>query len=97
MSDVEETIKRIHGHPGVMGLLVMNEDGIPIKSTLDNATTVHYCNLIANLTHKARGVVRDIDPTNDLCFVRVRTKKHEIMIAPDKEFTLVVVQNPSTS
>ena len=33
---------------------------------------------------------------NDLTFLRIRTKKHEIMIAPEKEFTLVVVQNPNS-
>ena len=32
---------------------------------------------------------------NDLTFLRVRTKKHEIMVAPEKEFLLVVVQNPN--
>ena len=29
-------------------------------------------------------MVRDLDPTNDLSFLRVRTSKHEIMIAPGK-------------
>jgi len=38
--------------------------------------------------------VRDLDPTNDLTFLRVRTKKNEIMIAPEKDFTLMVIQNP---
>ena len=56
--------------------------GIPIRSTLDNATTVQYASLIQQLTTKARSTVRDLDPTNDLCFLRVRTQKHEIMIAP---------------
>jgi dynein light chain roadblock-type len=32
---------------------------------------------------------------NDLTFVRIRSKKHEIMIAPDNGFILIVVQNPS--
>tara|TARA_Y100000780_G_scaffold127943_1_gene115201 strand:+ start:115 stop:390 length:276 start_codon:yes stop_codon:yes gene_type:complete len=31
---------------------------------------------------------------NDLTFLRVRTTKNEVMIAPDKEFMLIVVQNP---
>lgn len=32
---------------------------------------------------------------NDLVFLRVRSKKHEIMIAPDREYVLVVIQNPA--
>ncbi len=33
------------------------------------------------LTHKA--------------FLRLRSKKHEIMIAPDKDYILIVLQNPA--
>lgn len=69
--------------------------GIPVKSTLDNSTTVQYAGLMSQLSDKARSVVRDLDPGNDLTFLRVRSKKHEIMVAPDKEFILIVIQNPS--
>ena len=58
--------------------------GIPIRTTLDNSTTVQYASLLHKLTVQARNVVRDTDPTNDLTFLRVRSKKHEIMIAPGK-------------
>jgi dynein light chain roadblock-type len=68
--------------------------GIPIKSTMDNTTTVQYSGLISQLSDKARSVIRDLDPSNDLTFLRIRSKKHEIMVAPDKEFILIVVQNP---
>lgn len=33
---------------------------------------------------KARSTVRDIDPQNDLTFLRVRSKKNEVMIAPGR-------------
>ena len=56
--------------------------GIPIRTTLDNATTVQYAGLVHQLTGKARTTVRDLDPTNDLSFLRLRTLKNEIMIAP---------------
>lgn len=115
--EVEETMKRIQSHKGVVGTIVVNAEGIifedsdllmrefslnfmllvsgiPIKSTLDNTTTVQYAGLISQLSDKARSVVRDLDPTNDLTFLRIRSKKHEIMVAPDKEFILIVVQNP---
>ncbi|XP_014206476.1 dynein light chain roadblock-type 2 [Copidosoma floridanum] len=92
--EVEETMKRIQSHKGVIGTIVVNSEGIPIKSTMDNTTTVQYAGLISQLSDKARSVVRDLDPTNDLTFLRIRSKKHEIMVAPDKEFILIVVQNP---
>lgn len=56
--------------------------GIPLKTTVDNATTVHITGLVHNLCHKARITVRELDPNNDLTFIRLRSKKHEIMCAP---------------
>lgn len=95
MSEVEETLKRIQSQKGVQGIIVVNSEGIPIKTTLDNASTVQYAGLIHHLVMKARSTVRDIDPLNDLTFLRVRSKKNEIMIAPDKDYFLIVIQNPS--
>ena len=45
---------------------------------------MQYAGLLHQLTSKARSVVRDIDPQNDLTFLRIRSKKHEIMVAPGK-------------
>ncbi|XP_019736294.1 dynein light chain roadblock-type 1 [Hippocampus comes] len=95
MAEVEETLKRIQAQKGVQGLIIVNSDGIPIRSTLDNTSTVHYAGLIHQLVMKARSTIRDIDPLNDLTFLRLRSKKNEIMIAPDKDYFMIVIQNPS--
>ncbi|XP_034388596.1 dynein light chain roadblock-type 1 [Cyclopterus lumpus] len=95
MAEVEETLKRIQSQNGVQGIIIVNSEGIPIKTTLDNASTVQYAGLIHQLVMKARSTVRDIDPQNDLTFLRIRSKKNEIMIAPDKDYFLIVIQNPS--
>ena len=98
-------------------IYIIYPSGIPIRTTLDNATTVQYAGLIHQLTSKSRTTVRDIDPQNDLQFLRIRTVKHEIMVAPgnkkekkrllnsissylfsydvDKDYLLIVVQNPA--
>jgi dynein light chain roadblock-type len=68
----------------VQGLIVVNSEGIPIKSTLDNSATLQHAGLLHQLTAKARSVVRDIDPQNDLTFLRIRSKKNEIMVAPGR-------------
>uniref|UniRef100_A0A4W6BV52 Dynein light chain roadblock n=1 Tax=Lates calcarifer TaxID=8187 RepID=A0A4W6BV52_LATCA len=95
MKRLEETLKRIQSQKGVQGIIIVNSEGIPIKTTLDNSSTVQYAGLIHQLVMKARSTVRDIDPQNDLTFLRVRSKKNEIMIAPDKDYFLIVIQNPS--
>mmetsp|Transcript_43392 Transcript_43392/g.70393 ORF Transcript_43392/g.70393 Transcript_43392/m.70393 type:complete len:98 (+) Transcript_43392:74-367(+) len=95
MSEVEETLKRIQSHKGVVGIVIVNTDGVAIRSTLDASITAQYAGLMTQLATKARSAVRDLDPQNDLTFLRIRSKKHEIMVAPDKDFLLIVVQNPN--
>mmetsp|Transcript_30848 Transcript_30848/g.71651 ORF Transcript_30848/g.71651 Transcript_30848/m.71651 type:complete len:101 (+) Transcript_30848:84-386(+) len=95
MSEVEETINRIKTHKGVSGILIVNSEGVPIRSTLDSRQTLQYSALISQLAAKARSVVRDLDPQNDLTFLRIRSKKHEIMVAPDREYILIVIQDPN--
>ncbi|KAB0347616.1 hypothetical protein FD755_005818 [Muntiacus reevesi] len=68
-----------------------NSGCIPIKSTMDNPTTTQYANLMHNFILKARSTVREIDPQNDLTFLRIRSKKNEIMVAP------VTIENRITS
>ena len=73
-SEVEETLKRLVSHKGVIGTIVVNNEGVPIKSTLDNATTVQYSGLLNNLVDQAKTMFKELDPTNDLTFLRIRTK-----------------------
>ncbi|NXF29037.1 DLRB2 protein, partial [Nyctibius bracteatus] len=80
-AEVEETLRRIQGHRGVIGTIVINAEGIPIRTTFDNSTAVQYAGLLHELTMKARSAVRALDPENDLTFLRIRSKKHEIMVA----------------
>lgn len=60
---MEETIKRVQSHKGVLGVVVVNNAGIPIKTTLDNDQTAKYSGLLSQLTAKARSVVRELDTT----------------------------------
>ncbi|RHW70145.1 dynein-associated protein [Trypanosoma brucei equiperdum] len=93
MSEIEESFQRISQRPNVTGIIVVNNEGTPIRSTIEDTTTQNqYAHLITALAAKARHCVRDLDPTNDICFLRIRSKKNEIMVAPDKDFTLIVIQ-----
>ena len=96
-AEVEDTIKRISSHKGVQGILIFNYEGVALKSTMPRELTVKYSGLFVQLIVKARSVVRSIDAENDLLFLRVRTKKHEVLVAPDKDYVLLVVQDPDSS
>lgn len=94
-SEVEETIKRISSHKGVKGVLIINSNGIPIRSSMSEEDTDNYAAQVSQLVMKAAGAVRTLDDSDDLSFLRIRSKKHEIMIAPDQNYVLVVVQDPT--
>ena len=56
--------------------------GVILRSTLDDETAASYGSIVHDLISRTRHGVRDLDPGNDLSFLRIRTKKHEIMVAP---------------
>ena len=43
--------------PNVIGVMVLNNEGFPIKSNLDNTTTVQYGHMIADLAEKVRHIL----------------------------------------
>eukprot|EP00112_Aurelia_sp_Birch-Aquarium-sp1_P008839 Seg1985.3 transcript_id=Seg1985.3/GoldUCD/mRNA.D3Y31 product="Dynein light chain roadblock-type 1" protein_id=Seg1985.3/GoldUCD/D3Y31 len=90
--DVEATLKRIKQHSGVLGVIVVNNEGFAIRTTLDNPTTQLYLHHSRHLIHLSRHTIRDIDPTDDLKFLRMRSKKNELVIAPEDGYTLIVIQ-----
>ncbi|KAK2166777.1 hypothetical protein LSH36_35g02082 [Paralvinella palmiformis] len=74
--------------------------GAGILETLNwliNSTTTNYVTKVHQLVSAVRNSLHELDPTNDLSFLRIRSKKHELLIAPDKEYMLIVIQQPSVS
>ena len=58
---------------------------------------------VSYLVSKARSAVKKLDrshPEDELGSIRIRSKKHEIIVAPDfaagHEYSLVVIQEPMT-
>jgi len=39
-------------------------------------------------------MIRDLDPSNDLASLRIKTKNEEILVTPDKDYMLIAVQGP---
>ena len=51
-SEVEETLKRIQSHRGVQGILIVNSDGVPIKSNLSKEDTETHSALISQVRRR---------------------------------------------
>ena len=58
---------------------------------MDATITNQYCAVISRLADQARSTIRDLDPTNDITFLRLRSKKNEVLIAPGNKINLIAV------
>lgn len=95
MSEVEETIKRLTAYKGVEKVVVINSEGIPIRTfptTMEHMHAVQFPALLQPLHTKARQMIKYLDNTNDFVNMRIHSKKNEILVFPDKDYTLIVVQ-----
>lgn len=81
MSEVDDRIDRIKKHSGVSGLLIVTykddedgKEGVPVfvKCTMpQNDLSKGYGVYLSKLAVYARNLIRDLNPKNDLTFLRV--------------------------
>ncbi|BFF91637.1 dynein light chain roadblock-type 1 [Drosophila madeirensis] len=88
-----DTIERITGE-NTMGYVVAdNTTNSVAETSFDNTGAQAIVkHLHGVLVSSCQSVVRDLDPTNKLCFLRVATRKFEYLVAPEEDFTITVLQ-----
>ena len=74
--------------------------GIPVKyQGMEAADAVQYASLLSELVRACREFLERklfrSDDSPDLENVRLRSRKHEIIIAPEDNYTIVVIHNPN--
>uniref|UniRef100_A0A0N4Z9Q2 Robl_LC7 domain-containing protein n=1 Tax=Parastrongyloides trichosuri TaxID=131310 RepID=A0A0N4Z9Q2_PARTI len=93
MTEVDEMFRKLVEQSGVTGVTVMDTQGRTIKSTLDDTKAATYSNLLQQLCEKTRIIVKEIDSTNDLNFMRIYTNNEEFLVAPQKDYTMIVIRD----
>lgn len=101
MQELEETVSRLSAHKGVEAVLMLNRDGDILVSSgsKDNqehadSTPTKKAKLIKQLIETATKFIQCLDPNDDLSFVQLRSKQHEVMLAPHNDYVLAVLQDP---
>lgn len=94
--EVEETLKRIAGHKGVLGTIIVNKEGVVIRTTFDAERAAKTAGALWSNVARAMSSVRELDPTDAAICIRIRTSKLEYMIVPEAEFGLIVLQQPNS-
>lgn len=97
LAEIEDALTRLSAQPGVLGTLVATADGAPVRSSLDPALAAEYGALFSGLAARARVAVRELDASDELTFLRVRTRRGEVLVAPafdpGRQYFLLVVQS----
>lgn len=97
MIEIDEILKNIDGtFKNVVGVLIVDREGIIIKSTINEVvdTIQNYGLSIANIVESANKAMNE---NGELQFLRMKTKKNEFIVVPDKEYMLITILNANNS
>ena len=68
--------------------------GLPLKTNMEmTPTTEQMVRNIHELAVAARRLVRDVDPTDDLMFLRTRSNDQELLISPGRSTVMVIYKS----
>ncbi|KAJ2892946.1 hypothetical protein GGI21_000141 [Coemansia aciculifera] len=92
--DIDETINRLSSKKGVECVTILTKDGRVIRTTATAEHSELQGKLLSKLVRDAADIVKELESDDELSFLRIRTKRHEIMLALDHNYLLVIVQSP---
>ncbi|UJR23396.1 hypothetical protein I4U23_026404 [Adineta vaga] len=97
-SNEEAILKRILSDSSVEGIIMANEQGQLQYTSFDNNATFPIVSKLFSFTDIARSTIRDIDPTDDLITLRLRTQDKEMMVvAPEDGIKIIAIQKIKSS
>ena len=94
-SEIEETLERIKNHKGVEGYVIVDEvNGEVLRRYPGMAAEQadEYARQVKKLNLKAAHVIRDLDPSDSMAYLRIRCQKHELLVAPGATYNVIVIQ-----
>ncbi|XP_022228536.1 dynein light chain roadblock-type 1 [Drosophila obscura] len=90
---VEEAFDQISTRKNIRDIVILNDLGHPVKSTMGHDDSVQFAGLFQAIRCRLERGMKQIDPTDELLMLRVRTRTNEVLLTPDSKITLIVVQN----
>ncbi|KAI1785058.1 hypothetical protein LXA43DRAFT_1039778 [Ganoderma leucocontextum] len=103
--ELEQTLTLLTSHRSVLGYMLLSR-GQPVTIIRHSGVVFEgeqgkkYASAIARIVHSVQTGLEDVSSGHsdgdDLRFMRIRTKRHEIMISPDERYLLAVLHDPAT-
>ncbi|KAH9407301.1 Dynein light chain roadblock-type 2, partial [Tyrophagus putrescentiae] len=95
--EIDEILRNIDGtFKNVVGVLIVDREGIIIKSTINEVvdSIQNYGLSVANIVESANKAMTE---NGELQFLRMKTKKNEFIVVPDKEYMLITILNANNA
>ncbi|PIL28244.1 hypothetical protein GSI_09656 [Ganoderma sinense ZZ0214-1] len=103
--ELEQTLTLLTSHRSVLGYMLLSR-GQPVTIIRHSGVVFEgeqgkkYASAIARIVHSVQTGLEDVSgghtDRDELRFMRIRTKRHEIMISPDERYLLAVLHDPAT-
>ncbi|KAK0186619.1 related to Dynein light chain 2B, cytoplasmic [Armillaria ostoyae] len=103
--ELEQTLALLSSHRSVLGYMLLSR-GHPTSIirhsgvVFDGEQGKKYAGVISRIVETAQVGLEEISggdsDADEVRFLRLRTKRHEIMISPDDRYLLAVLHDPAT-
>ncbi|GJE98337.1 roadblock/LC7 domain-containing protein [Phanerochaete sordida] len=103
--EMEQILASLTSHRSVLGYMLLSR-GHPVTIIRHSGVVFEgeqgrkYAHAISRIVESVQGgleeVSGDTGDTDEVRFMRIRTKRHELMISPDGRFLLAVLHDPSS-
>ncbi|MBN1330494.1 MAG: roadblock/LC7 domain-containing protein [Candidatus Heimdallarchaeota archaeon] len=91
----QATLKKLSGFEGVRGVIITNNEGLPLSSDIDPDKTESVAALVSSLVGKATQTVEQLEE-GELNFFTIDTTNGEILVAPENDYILIVLKDKQT-
>ncbi|KAJ3438459.1 dynein light chain roadblock [Anaeramoeba flamelloides] len=96
LKEIEDIIKRFKIQPGFIGLVAITKIGQVIRTTFEEPKEAEkYALYLSNFLKQASTVVDFLKEGDEVSFLRMKTKREEILIIPGDKHSLIVVSHPN--
>ncbi|KAI0275656.1 hypothetical protein BGY98DRAFT_1081015 [Russula aff. rugulosa BPL654] len=103
--ELEQTLALLSSHRSVLGYLLLSR-GQPVSIIRHSGVVFEgehgrkYASAIGKIIDGVQSALEEVsgevNEGDEVRFMRIRTKRHEIMISPDKRYLLAVLHDPTT-
>ncbi|XP_039482655.1 dynein light chain roadblock-type 1 [Drosophila santomea] len=90
---VQKAFEQVKSKKNVQDVVILNDSGHPVMSTMARNDAVQFSGPFQAIRGRLERGMSNIDPTDELLIMRVRTRTNEVLLVPDSKITIIVVQN----